>query len=215
MARAALTLVGRHSSHYTRIVSIYAAELGVECAFEPVFDVRSTEASVFSDNPLLRVPSLRTPEGTWFGSLNACRELARRSSSDLPLVWPEDHAEPLGANAQEITTDAMGTGVVIIMARITGHADQSSLLEKPFARLRGALAWLEANLDASLALLPERRLSFLEVSAYALLTHLEFRQLMRFDDRPRLVAFCERFGARPSARASAYYMDQPSTPAGS
>jgi glutathione S-transferase len=213
MSRAALTLVGRHSSHYTRIVSIYAAELGVECAFEPVFDLGSTDAHVFGANPLLRVPSLTTPEGTWFGSLNACRELARRATTNVPLIWPEDHTSPLGANAQEITTDAMVTGVVIITGRLSPLPDDAPSLVKPFARLRGAVAWLEANLDAALAPLPERRLSFLEVSAFCMLTHLGFRQLLSIEDRPRLGAFCRRFGARPSALASDYYFDRPSAPA--
>lgn len=213
MTRAALTLVGRHSSHYTRIVSIYAAELGVACAFEPVFDIGSTDAKLFGENPMLRVPSLATPEGTWFGSLNACRELARRSSSELRLVWPEDHATPAAANAQEITTDAMATGVVIVTGRMSGLADDAPSLVKPFARLRGGVAWLEANLDAALATLPEPRLSFLEVSAFCLLTHLGFRQLLSIDDRPRLTAFCQRFGARPSALATGYYLDQPSAAA--
>jgi len=209
MSRAALTLVGRHSSHYTRIVSIYAAELGIDCTFEPVFDIGSTDTHVFGENPLLRVPSLTTPEGTWFGSLNACRELARRSSAGVPLIWPEDHTTPLGANAQEITTDAMITGVVIVTSRLHAVADDAPSLTKPFARLRGAVAWLEANLDAALAPLPEHRLSFLEVSAYCLLTHLGFRELLSIEDRPRLGAFCRRFGARPSALATGYYFDRP------
>ncbi|HSU38782.1 MAG TPA: glutathione S-transferase family protein [Polyangiaceae bacterium] len=209
---APLTIVGRSSSHFTRTVSIFAAELAAPCAFEPVFDIRSREAHVFGENPMLRVPSLRTPEGTWFGSLNACRELARRSTSDLPLVWPEDLTQPAGANAQEIVTDAMSTGVVIVLSRVNGLADDVPLLDKPFARLAGALAWLEANLDAVLAPLPERRLSFLEVSAFCLLTHLEFRELGRLDGRPRLQAFCSRFGARPSAQQTPYRFDQPPAP---
>jgi len=211
---APLTLVGRSSSHFTRIASIFAAELGVACEFEPVFDIKSREARVFAENPLLRVPSLRTPEGTWFGSLNACRELARRGTSDVPVVWPEDFTEPAGANAQEIVTDAMNTGVVIVLARVSGLADDMPLLQKPFARLHGALAWLEANLDAVLASLPERRLSFLEVSAFCLLTHLEFRELGRLDGHPELQAFCSRFGARPSARKTTYRFDQPPLAAG-
>ncbi len=211
---AELTLVGRSSSHFTRIVSIFAAELGVACGFEPVFDIKSREARVFGENPLLRVPSLRTPEGTWFGSLSASRELARRSTSDVPIVWPEDSTEPAGANAQEIVTDVMNTGVVIVLARVNGLADDMPLLEKPFARLHGALAWLEANLDAVLASLPERRLSFLEVSAFCMLTHLEFRELGRLDGRPKLQAFCSRFGARPSAQRTNYRFDQPPARAG-
>src|SRR4051812_8701655 len=209
MTTNALVLVARSSSHFSRIARIYAAELEVPCAFEPVFDLTSTDAATFAENPLLRVPSLRTPEGTWFGSQNVCRELARRSSRQARLVWPEDLLRPLGANAQEVVTDAMGTGVIILTARLAKVADDSPALAKPFARLAGALGWLEANLDAALETQPSGDLSFLEVSAFCLLTHLGFRGLGTLDEHPRLRAFCERFGDRASARATTYRFDQP------
>ena len=204
-----LTLVARSSSHFSRIPRIYAAELEVPCAFEPVFDINSTGPGGYADNPLLRVPSLRTPEGTWFGSQNVCRALARRSSRGARLIWPENLLHPLGANAQEIVTDAMGTGVVIVTARLAQAADDSPVLTKPFARLAGALGWLEANLEAALATQPAGDLSFLEVSAFCLLTHLGFRGLGTLEALPRLRAFCERFEDRASARATPYRFDQP------
>lgn len=211
MPNAALTLVARSSSHFSRITRIYAAELEVAHAFEPVFDITSTASGVFADNPLLRVPSLRTPEGTWFGSLGICRELARRSTSGLRLVWPEDLSDVLGSNAQEVVTDAMNTGVIIITNRIQKVPDDTPALTKPFARLQGALGWLETNLEDALATQPPADLSFLEVSAFCFLTHLGFRGLGTLDRCPKLAAFCERFGQRASARATPYHFDQ--TPA--
>jgi glutathione S-transferase len=204
-----LTLVARSSSHFSRITRIYAAELEVPHAFEPVFDIVSTMSGVFADNPLLRVPSLRTPEGTWFGSLGICRELARRSSSGMRLVWPEDLTGVLGSNAQEVVTDAMNTGVVITTSRMQKVPDDAPALAKPFARLQGALGWLEANLDGALATQPSGSLSFLEVSAFCFLTHLGFRGLGTLDDFPELRAFCERFGERASVRATPYQFDKP------
>jgi glutathione S-transferase len=209
MTTPALTLVARSSSHFSRITRIYAAELEIPYVLAPVFDIKSTDPLAFGDNPLLRVPSLRTPEGTWFGSLNVCRELARRTALPARLVWPEDLTDPLSANAQEIVLDAMGTGVVIVTARGAEIPDDSPSLVKPFARLEAAIAWLESSLDSAIATLPERQVSFLEVSAFCLLTHLGFRGLGTIDDRPRLLAFSERFGTRPSARTTAYRFDQP------
>ena len=206
---SSLTLVARSSSHFSRIARIYVAELDVPCVFQPVYDINSTDAALFGDNPLLRVPSLRTPAGIWFGSLNVCRELARRSERRARLVWPEDLVQPLGANAQEIVTDAMGTGVVIITARLTKVADDSPVLTKPFARLVGALDWLEAHLEAALDTQPACDVSFLEVSAFCLLTHLEFRGLGTLDAHPRLRAFCARVAERDSSRATPYRFDQP------
>lgn len=209
MTAAPIVLVARSSSHFSRITRIYAAELGVPHVFEPVFDITSTASSVFADNPLLRVPSLRTPEGTWFGSLGICRELARRSSAGLRLVWPEDLMHVVGSNAQEVVTDAMNTGVVITTSRMQKISDDSPALVKPFARLQGALGWLESNLDAAIASQPSGDLGFLEVSAFCFLTHLEFRGLGTLEGRPNLRAFCERFAARASARATPYRLDQP------
>jgi glutathione S-transferase len=208
----ALTLIGRSSSHFTRIARIYAAELGVEHGYEPVLDIKSTDESTFQ-NPLLTVPSLNTPEGTYFGSLPICRELARRAPGKLRLIWPEDLASAVGANAQEITTSAMTAGVSVIMARGAGIPDDHVLLAKPHARLRGAIAWLEAHLDTVLATLPPERLSFLEVSTFCFLTHLGVRELGSIEDQPRLSAFCQAFGARPSARQTPYFFDQPRPPA--
>jgi glutathione S-transferase len=204
-----LTLIGRSSSHFTRVARLYAAELSIPHDFSPVFDIASTSAETFGENPALRVPSLRTPEGTWFGSLNICRELARRSPSSAPLVWPEDLAEPLTANAQELVLDAMGTGVTIIMGRGSGIPDEHALYTRPLARLRGMVGWLDTNLDAALARLPERQLSFLEASAYCFCTHLEFRGLLSLDPFPKLRAFVTSFGVRPGAERTPYRFDQP------
>jgi glutathione S-transferase len=209
MTTSAPTLIARSSSHFSRIARIYAAELAVPCTFQPVFDINATDAGVFADNPLLRVPSLRTPEGTWFGSLNVCRALARISPPQLRLIWPEDLTHVLAANAQEIVTDAMGTGVVIITSRLTGTADDDPALRKPLARLSGALAWLEANLEAAFAAQPRGGdLSFLEVSSFCFLTHLAFRGLGTLEGYPRLRAFTARFDERPSAQATPYRFDQ-------
>lgn len=209
MTTNSLALVARSSSHFSRIARIYRAELDVACAFEPVFDISATDPRVFGGNPLLRVPSLRAPEGTWFGSLNVCRALARHSSRPAHLIWPEHVTHVIAANAQEVVTDAMGTGVIIVTARLAAISDDDPALAKPRARLLGALAWLEANLDAALASQPSGDLGFLEVSAFCFLTHLGFRGLGTIDDRPNLRAFCERFGDRPSARATPYHFDKP------
>jgi glutathione S-transferase len=204
----ALTLIGRSSSHFTRVARIYAHELGLEYVFEPVLDIKSTDQKTFADNPALTVPSLRTPDGTWFGSLAICRELARRSSSAPRLVWPEDLTDPVCSNALEIVLSAMGAEVSIVMARGAGIAEGHAFYEKPFARLKGAVDWLEANIDAALATLPpDRKLSFLEVSTFCFLTHLAFRELGTFTGRPKLEALCLSFAERASAEKTPYRFD--------
>jgi glutathione S-transferase len=67
--------------------------------------------------------------------------------------------------------------------------------------------WLETNLSAAMAALPERDLSYLEISLFCFLEHLEFREVMKLDRHPQISAFRNRFAARPSAVATQYRYD--------
>jgi len=59
----------------------------------------------------------------------------------------------------------------------------------------------------TLSNLPERDLSFLEVSLFCLLRHLEFREIRRLNDYPDLRGFCEDFERRSSAIATPFKYD--------
>ena len=208
MSHEHICLIGRNSSHFTRLPRIFAHELGVEHDFEPVYDITSTQQSVFADNPALRIPALRTPTGTWFGSLPICRELARRSSTPGRVLFAEDLTDPKLSNAQEIVTELMATEVTILMARMASVPSDLAFFEKPKARLVNSAAWLDRELPTVLASLPPHTLSFLEVSAFCLCTHLEFREVLSIQDRPNLVAFVKRFDQRASAQKTPYFVDQ-------
>jgi hypothetical protein len=43
--------------------------------------------------------------------------------------------------------------------------------------------------------------------ACSLITHLDFRQVLAIAPYPSLVAFCQRFGERPSCRETGYRFD--------
>jgi glutathione S-transferase len=202
-------LIGRSSSHFTRVARIFAHELGVEHDFQPVFDIGSTDAGVFGDNPTLRVPSLRTEAGTWFGSMNVCRELSRRSANRLRIVWPEQHSDLVTANAFELVSEGMAAEVQMIVAKASGLGAEHPFLVKPLSRIRGSLDFLEANLPPLLAALPPRDTSLLETMLFCYSEHLGFREILSIADRPRLTAFVAEWGARPSARATPYRFDQP------
>jgi glutathione S-transferase len=177
--------------------------------FEPVYDITSLSERTFADNPTLRVPSLRTDRGTFFGSLNVSRELARRAGAEGTIVWPEDLMEVTSANAQEIVLDTMAAEVTIVTARLAKLSPDHEFFAKQFARIDASLAWLERELPAVIARLPDRSLSFLEVSAFCLCTHLPFREIRSISDYPRLVEFSSAFGARASARDTEYGFDRP------
>lgn len=196
-------IVGRSSSHFTRVVRIFAHELGVEHDFEIVHDLSSRSARDYAENPALRLPILRRSGQVWFGALNICRELSRASTSRLRIVWPEELERPLLANAQELTVQAMSSEVELIMS---GDA-KSSVLDKRRASLENSLLWLDEQIEAVIAALPSRDLSYLEATLFCLTEHLSFRQVLSTQPFGRLTAFCSSFSKRPSARATPFRFD--------
>jgi glutathione S-transferase len=208
-ATTGLTIVGRSSSLFTRVARIYAAELGVPHGFQVVPDLASRVRDDFAGNPALKVPILQIAGGqSVFGTLNICRELARRSTSSLRLLWPEDLDRVVLTNAHELTTQAMATEVSLIMASHSGVGREVPYLLKLRESLSGSLAWLDDCLKAESANLAGRgRLSFFEACLFCLVTHLEFRGILDVSGFTVLGAFCGRFGERPAAQLTPYKFD--------
>ncbi len=208
MTAAANVILGRSSSHFTRVARIFAEELHVPYSLEVVRDLLSTRSLDYGGNPALKIPVLKSDESTWFGALNVCRQLARASTGAARIVWPEDLATALLANAQELITHAMSAEVGLIMRKVAGgdasSADQRKLIES----LTQTLSWLENNVTEALHRLPtERDFSYLEVSLFCLVEHLEFRDVLPMNDYPCLRQFADRFGERAAARRTAYRFD--------
>jgi glutathione S-transferase len=200
-------IIGRSSSHFTRIARVFAAEMRIDYSFQVVRDLMSSEPGDYGGNPALRIPVLRTPQGTWFGALNVCRELWRRSSPRPRVVWPEDLDEPVLANAQELVLQAMATEVSLIMAGMGGASDGAHQ-GKMRKGLVNMMAWLEENARSALAALPPQRdLSYLEVSLFCLVTHLEFRNVLPTAPYSELNRFCQQFATRASIGETTFRFD--------
>ena len=123
----------------------------------------------------------------------------------LEILWPEDLTRPVAANAQELVLTAMSCEVGLIMGKASGVAADNTHQVKLRASLLGAMEWLELNTGRAIATLaPERDLSFLEVSLFCLIEHLEFREVLAMEGYPELRAFAQRFGGRSSARGTGY-----------
>jgi len=203
-----LSIVGRSSSHFTRTARMFAHELGVEYAFVPVADLGSRRSSHYADNPALRIPVLDTPLGPWFGTINICRELARRVRSARKIQWPEDLRDRKAANAQELVLQGMATEVGLIMqaASVPGGAIDTS--GKAFESLVNSLRWLDDNLTEVLAHTSQPdTLSIFELTVFCFVTHIEFRKVTDVSAYRALQSFCREFGQRPSAQATVYRFD--------
>lgn len=201
-------IIGRSSSHFTRIARVFAAEMRIDYSFQVLRDLMSSEPGDYGGNPALRIPVLKTPQGTWFGALNVCRELWRRSNPRPRVVWPEDLDEPVLANAQELVLQAMATEVSLIMAGMGGASDGSAHQAKMRKGLVNMMSWLEENARSALAALPPQRdLSYLEVSLFCLVTHLEFRNVLPTAPYPELNRFCQQFATRASIGETTFRFD--------
>jgi len=199
------TIIGRSSSHFTRIVRIFAAELGVPYTFDVVRDLSSSDFAVYAGNPALKIPVLRNDHGTWYGALPICRELQRQSNAALRILWPEQVTDNVSSNAQELIFHALATGVNLIMAKASGNG--APLHPKNDISLDNSLTWLNSHVSQIGKDLPERDLSFLEVSLFCLIQHLEFRTIRHTESYANLREFCARFGQRASALATPFQFD--------
>jgi len=202
-----VTLVGRSTSHFTRVTRIFALEARLAFAFEVVPDLRAAQPTDYAGNPALKIPILRTRTGQWFGCLNICRELWRQSAQKPRVVWPEELEQPLLANAQELVLQAMSTEVILLMSRLFGEANGSHAA-KLSQSLTNSVEWLDRNIDDALARLPPaRELSFLEVTLYCLVRHLPFREVLSTEPYARLNEFCRGYEARQSVQDTPYRVD--------
>jgi glutathione S-transferase len=201
-------IVGRSSSHYTRVVRIFAAELGVVCSFVPVYDLTSREARDFGGNPALKLPVLTIGEAAAFGAENICRTLAEMAPQPRRIVWTEQLPELQARNAQELVWHGMQAQVQLVFGTQLARLPADNIyFDKAADGLHNVLAWLDARIDAVLHGLPAHDISLLEVSLFCLLEHLAFRPTLSLAPYPRLAGFAEGFRARPSAQRTAYVFD--------
>lgn len=204
-------IVGRSSSHFTRVPRIFAHELGVAVELLPVRDMTSEDAASYGGNPALKLPTLRTATGPVFGAENICRKLAALADATPGIVWPEQVRDDLTRNAQEMVWHGMSAQVQLIFGTMVGKLPADSLyFTKGREGFEGALRWLDGNLRQALDGLPAPRdLSLFEVTLFCLVEHIGFRATLPLDPYPSLRQFAHEFARRPSARHTEYRFDQP------
>lgn len=201
-------LVGRSSSHYTRLARLFAEELGIAYAFEPVHDLASRDPLDYAGNPALKLPVLVLPEGPVFGAENICRTLAARARQPGRILWTEQLPDPRARNAQELVWHGMGAQVQLVFGMQVARLPAENLyFAKAADGFRNALAWLDANLESVLHGLPPRDLSLLEASLFCLLEHLDFRNTLPLAPYRHLAAFAAAWCERPASRRTAYAFD--------
>jgi glutathione S-transferase len=206
-----MQIVGRSSSHFTRMPLMFAHELGVPFEFAPVYDMTSMDSEIYAGNPALKLPILRTEHSSLFGAQNICRALVEIAGVSKRIVWPEELRDNLSRNAQELVWHAMSAQVQVAFGTIVCKLPIDNIyFLKARSGLERSLAWLDENLGIALRTLPlQRDLSLFEVSLFCLVDHLTFRRTVDIAPFSTLMRFTEEFGTRPSAHHTAYRFDTP------
>jgi len=203
-----MQIIGRSSSHFTRVTLIFAHELGVPVELVPVYDLTALDPVAFAGNPALRVPTLRRGDELLFGAENICRVIAE--GTDRRIVWPEQLRANVSRNAQELVWHGMNAQVQIAFGTVIGKLPADNIFfAKSRAGFEGALRWLDDHLADALDALPARDLSLFEVTLFCLLEHIGFRPTLPLDPYPALTAFAGAFATRPSAQRTVYRFDVP------
>lgn len=206
----ALVLVGRSSSHFTRIVAIFAQELALPYTLQVVQDLSSVDADVHGGHPGLKIPTLRYGEGVMFGTENICRKLIELAASrSQRIVMPEGLTDDRLRLAQELVWTTMSAQVQLrVGINVCKLPADNPFFAKSRAAMAGALLWLDARLDQLQALLPpERDLSLFECSLFCLVEHLLFLPSLSLYPYPALRNFATAFGERASARSTRFHFD--------
>lgn len=204
-----LQLIGRSSSHYTRVTIMFAYELDVPFEFAPIYDLTQLEPDVYADNPALKLPILRVDEAVLFGTRNICRALAERAAPRC-IVWPESQNDVLSRNAHELLDHCMSAQVQLIIGHMVSKLPTDNVyFAKARAGYEGALRWLDEHVETVLRAFPERDLSYFEIALFCLIEHLKFRNTVPHTQYVALTHFAERFATRSSAQRTPYRIDKP------
>lgn len=207
-------IVGRRSSHFTRLTLMFAEELGVAYELAPIYDMQETSSLAYAGNPALKLPILRRDGSVVFGAQNICRALAETAPTGKRIVWPEDLRDDVSRNAQELVWHAMAAQVQWVVGTMIGKLPADNIyFAKGRVGFEGALQWLDEHASQALDLLPPRDLSVFEASLFCLIEHLKFRRTLPTDPYPALLRFAAEFGERPSAQRTPYAFDTPPQPA--
>jgi glutathione S-transferase len=201
-------LTGRSSSHFTRLVRVFAGELGVPHEFTPIYDLRSVDPKDYAGNPALKLPALKLDGATIFGTDNICRALHKAASRPKQVIWPEDLPDVRARNAQEFVWHAMQAQVQLAFGIEVARLPADNIyFSKAATGLRNVLAWLDERWPAIEASLPSRDISVLEVALFCLIEHLEFRATVSPRPYDNLIRFARDFGQRPSAIGTPFRFD--------
>lgn len=198
------------ASPFVRKVLVFAHEIGLAHNIELVpTDVWAADTDIARDNPLGKVPTLVTADGTFIGSTLCCEYLDSLHAGP-PLIPREAHGrwQVLQRHAlADGIIEAAVAHVVETLRRPAALVDRGTL-ERQQGKMQRALDVIEGDVAAY------DDIDLASVTLGCTLGYLDFRHgaLHWRADRPKLTDWCSQFEIRPSMIATAPKV-QISTPA--
>ena len=187
-------------SPFVRKVLVFATEAGLRdlITLQPA-DVWAADTDIAQDNPLGKIPALRTPDGTFTGSFACCDWLDQQHGG--PALIPRRGPDRWRAmQIHGLADGAMEAAVFIVNETLRRPKEYiwSGSIDRQRGKISGGVEALEARADE---LAP---VDIASITTGCLLGYLDLRH-KDFDWRakaPKLKAFYEDFGKRPSMDAT-------------
>jgi glutathione S-transferase len=191
-----------NASPFVRKVLVFAHEIRLAHTIELVpTDVWAVDTDIARDNPLGKVPTLVTADGTFIGSALCCEYLDRLHAGSPPLIPREAHArwQVLRRHAlADGIIEAAVAHVVETLRRPAALVDPGTL-KRQQGKMQRALDVIEGDVAAN------DSIDLASVTLGCALGYLDFRHgaLHWRADRPKLADWYLQFETRPSMIATA------------
>ncbi|HEY4180232.1 MAG TPA: glutathione S-transferase family protein [Kofleriaceae bacterium] len=194
----ALQLHGTPLSHFTRMLRILLAELGVAFDFVRLPGVLATGASAYADNPMQRVPIMIHGAVTMFEAEHIARYCVTRFDTRDWFSVRSEEVDDL--NRMAVIRGIMANEVVLILAKRGGLADTENVVyfQKLVGAIEGSLAWLDERTQADTGGFDWRDIAL--VSMWQHINH--YVLLPNLDRYANIAARVARFSTRPAVAST-------------
>lgn len=187
-------------SPYVRKVLVFATEAGLRetLTLEPA-DPWAADTDLAKDNPIGKVPAMRTPDGVFIGSFACCDWLDQQHGG--AALIPRRGAERWRVmQLYGLADGVLDAALAAVVERLRRPHEWiwQGWIDRQEAKIRAGLAALEQRADEL------RPIDIASITTGCMLGYLDFR-FGHFDWRaqtPKLAAFYEEFSKRPSMQAT-------------
>jgi glutathione S-transferase len=197
-----------NASPFVRKVLVFAHETGLVQHIELVpTDVWAADTDIVRDNPLGKVPTLVTTDGTFIGSMLCCEYLDSRHAGP-PLIPRETKARWRALQRHALADGIIEAAVAHVVETLRRPAAllHAGMLERQQEKIERALDVIEGDVAAY------DGIDLSSVTLGCALGYLDFRldALNWRADQPKLTRWYSRFEVRPSMLATAPKIPRPS-----